>query len=49
MTDKAQTTLIGKFLSSLKEGKASDAKSHLKEMIDYKIKQKHEKALKEID
>jgi hypothetical protein len=44
-----EASLIGKFLMNLKEGKASDAKSYLKEIMDLKIKHKHEKASKEID
>ena len=44
-----EASLIGKFLKDLKEGKASDAKSSLKKIIDSKIKNKHEKASKEID
>ena len=44
-----EASLIGKFLTNLKEGKASDAKSNLKDIIDLKIKNKHEKASKEID
>jgi len=49
MTDKAETKLIGKFLSKLKEGNAIDAQNSLKEIIDLKVKQKHTKASKEID
>jgi hypothetical protein len=44
-----EASLIGKFLKSLKEGKASDAKSFLKDIVDLKINNKHEKASKEID
>lgn len=44
-----EASLIGKFLNNLKEGKASDAKSTLNNIIDLKIKNKHEKASKEID
>ena len=49
MTDKTETTLISKFISKLKEGNAIDAMANLKEVIDLKVKQKHEKASKEID
>jgi hypothetical protein len=44
-----EASLIGKFIQRLKEGKASDAKTHLEEVINLKIKHKHEKASKEID
>jgi len=44
-----EASLIGKFLKNLREGKASDAKSTLNEIIDLKIKHKHDKASKEID
>ncbi len=49
MTDKAETKLIGKFLSKLKEGNAIDAHNSLKEIIGLKVKQKHVTASKEID